>query len=424
MMLNELFQVLGINKEIKDAVIKNICTDSRKIKKGDIYIALNGKKYNGNDYAIEALKKGALIAVVDEFIDYDGCIKVENTYLALYKIGNYLRKKYNIPLIAITGSNGKTTTKELISFILKDKYNVLYNKENQNNLIGVSQTLFNLNKSHEIIVMELGSNHMGEISELSKLCEPNVGIITNIGSSHLKYFKNKKNIYKEKKSIVDGIKEGKLIVNGDDKYLIKENAIKCGFNLNNDLIAYGVKEEKNRISFNIKLDKEYKIIFNNPGVHFINDILLVIMCCLDFVPINIIIKRIKNFRILDKRMSIKKCNTNLIINDCYNSSFESFVAGFNYLKKLNGSKVIIFADILELGKHSKYIHKKISKLIEKNITVYTVGNYSKYLNGIHFNTVTDLINYLKSNPIKNSNIYIKGSRRMGLDLVVDFLLKK
>ena len=192
MTLNEIIKIVGGESyKEKDVLIKDIKTDSRKIKHGDLFIALKGKNYNGNEYVDDAIKKGA-VACISSDISNDKCIKVDDTYNALFNIARYIRNKSNIPLIAITGSNGKTTTKDLISHILSSRYNVLRNKENNNNLIGVSQTLFNLNDKHEIIVMELGSNHPGEISKLSLMCMPDLSVITNIGSTHLEYFKTRK----------------------------------------------------------------------------------------------------------------------------------------------------------------------------------------------------------------------------------------
>ena len=428
MTLNEIMKVINGKKNLNsDKKINEIKIDSRKIKKGDIFIAIKGNNYDGHDFIDEAIKKGATFCIVEKEVNNLKCIKVDSTYEVLYKIGSYYRKKYNIPLIAITGSNGKTTTKELTSHILKSKYKVLYNTGSKNNVIGVSTTLMNLNKNYEIIVMELGSNHMGEISYLSKLCIPNIGIITNIGTSHIGYFKNKKNIFKEKLSIIDGIENKKIIINGDDKYLKKLKYYKCGINYNNDLMAYNIKENLNYITFNIYLDKEYKIKFHNPGKHFINDILLAIKVCLDYnIDIKDIIKRINSFKLINKRMNIIKNKSNIIINDCYNASLESVKAGLDYIKSVDKNKILILGDILELGKYSKNIHKKINKLVS-NIAlkkVYTVGRYSKYIKGKHFDNADELIKYLKINKIKNSYIYIKGSRRTNLDKVVNYFKKK
>ncbi len=424
MTLNELIKVIrGTSVINSEKVINEIKTDTRKLNKGDVFIALKGNNYNGEDFVIEALEKGALACIVENNIN-DKCIKVKDIKETLLLLGRYIRRKYNIPLIAITGSNGKTTTKDLLSYILSSKYNVLKNEGNKNNLIGVSDTLFKLNENIEIIVMELGTNHLGEISYLSKMCEPNIGIITNIGSSHLEYFKTRKNIFKEKLSVIDGMKDKKLILNGDDKYLKKIFGYKCGLSKNNELKAYNIKGYINYITFNIYLDKEYKIIFNNPGKHFITDILLVIKCCLTYgIDIETIIDKIKNFKLTDKRMNLIKLKNNILINDCYNASLESVVGGINYLKNIKEKKVVIIGDILELGKHSKKIHKKINRKIKKlkEKDVYTVGNYSKYIKGKHFNNVEELIEYFKSKETSNSYIYVKGSRRMNLDKFIEFI---
>lgn len=427
MTLNEFIKVINgksnINSEEK---INNIKTDTRKINEGDIFIALKGKKYNGEDFIDEAINKGAIACVVENSIN-DKCIEVKNTIETLFLLGNYIRNQYNIPLIAITGSNGKTTTKDLLSHVLSSKYNVLKNEGSKNNIIGVSDTLFKLNEAHEIIVMELGTNHLGEISYLSCMCNPNIGIITNIGSSHLEYFKNKKNIFKEKTSIVDGMKNKKLIVNGDDQYLKKLNYFKCGLNKNNKLRAYNIKEYIDHLEFDIYLDREYKIIFNNPGLHFINDILLVIKCALECeIDIETIIERINSFKLTNKRLNIIKLENNILINDCYNASLESVIGGINYLKNIKEKKILVIGDILELGKYSKRIHKKINKKIKKltKKEVYTIGKYSKYIKGKNFNNIDEFINYIKDKEIKNSYIYVKGSRKVNLDKFVDYIIKK
>jgi len=427
MTLDEIIYIVKGNTKLEsNKKINNICIDTRKIKKGDIYIALKGKKYDGHNYIKDAIKKGAIACIGEKDIKVEKYIKVNSTYESLFLLGNYFRRKYNIPLIAITGSNGKTTTKELIVHILKSKYNILYNKESKNNIIGISNTLFKLNKKYNLIVMELGSNHIGEISYLSKMCNPNTSIITNIGSSHLGYFKTKKNIFKEKTSIIDGMIDNNIIINGDDKYLKKLNYYKCGLNKNNDLIAYNIYEYENYITFNINIDKEYKIVFNNPGKHFINDILLAIKVCMDYnIKIEEIIKRINSFKLVNKRMNIIRNKSNVIINDCYNSSYESIKAGLNYIKKINKDKILIIGDILELGKYSNKIHKKINKLLMgfKNKKIYTVGKYTKSINGINFNNSNELLNHLKEIKIDNSYIYIKGSRGMNLDIVSDYFIK-
>ena len=424
MTLNEVIKVVnGKTKLNSNSEIKEIKTDTRKINKGDIFVAIKGSNYNGHDYVFEAIKKGATACIV-EYGEYEECICVDSTIESLFLLGNYIRNKYLVPLIAITGSNGKTTTKDLLYHVLSIKYNVLKNEGSKNNIIGVSETLFKLNQDYDIVIMELGTNHMGEIDQLSRMCNPDLGLITNIGSSHLEYFKNKKNIFKEKTSVVNGMYNKKLIVNGDDKYLKKLKCFKCGKNKNNDLKAYNIESFIDHITFNIRLDKEYKIVFNNPGVHFVNNILLVIKASLDYgINIEDIINRINSFSLTNMRMNIIKINNNTLINDCYNSSYESIIAGINYLKDIKEDKILVIGDILELGKYSKKIHKKINRKIKKlhNKKIYTVGKYSKYIKGINFSDVYLLIEYFKSLDINNKYIYVKGSRRINLDKFVDYI---
>ena len=418
MFLSEIIYILGCEYFIKDKRIKEIKIDSRNLNKGDLFICIN----NGHNYIEEAVRKKVSAIIVDRDIEYDidiPIIKVGNTIKALGIISSYIRNKYNGIVIAITGSNGKTTTKELLSFILNNYGKVLKNIGTENNHIGVPKALLKLNNSYNYVVLELGTNHIGEIEYLTNIVKPDYAIITNIGTNHIGYFKSKKNIFKEKISISNK----NLIVCGDDKYLKKLNAYKCGINKNNDLIAYDIYEGIDYITFNIYLDKEYKIVFNNPGKHFISDILLAIKVCLDYkIDIDTIIDRISSFKLINKRMTIIKSNNNIIINDCYNASLESIKSGIEYMNNIKEDKVFIIGDILELGKHSKRIHKKINKLLKKE-NVYTVGNYSKYIKGNPFNNVDELINYLNINKIENKYIYIKGSRRMNLDKIVEYLKK-
>ena len=397
---------------------KNIKTDTRKIEKDDVFIALNGIKYNGEDFIAEAFKKGAITCITNN--KFDNCIQVKDTYQSLFDIALYKRRRYNVPLIAITGSVGKTTTKDLIVHILSSKYKVLYNEKNYNNIIGVSNTLFKLDDNYDVVVLELGSNHSGEIKRLKEMCLPNISIITNIGTSHIGNFKSKRKIFKEKLSI----KNKKLIVNGDDKYLKKTKSFKCGLNKNNDLYATIIEDSIDRIVFSIYLDEEYKVVFNNPGIHFVNDVLLAIKVCLMMnIDINTIIEGIATYTLPEKRMNIIHKRGNIIINDCYNSSYESLKAGIHYLNKIDGNKILILGDILELGKKSKKIHKKINKLVNKYKTIYTVGKYSKYIKSTHFNDVYSLINYLDNNKVSDSYIYIKGSRKIQLDIICNYFLK-
>ena len=235
--LIELVKGILIN-DYKDVNITGFSTDTRTIN-NEVYIALKGKNLDGHRFITNDLKASVVISEEEIYLDDIPVIKVSNTYDSLYYIGRYIKDKYNIPVIAITGSNGKTTLKELIYNILSTKYKVLKNKENYNNIIGIFNTIKKLNNTYDLCILEMGMNHKGEISTLSKMVQPTTGIITNIGSAHIGYLKNKKQIYKAKMEILDGL-NGDLIVNGDDKYLKKSNSFKCGSKLSNDLIAYKI----------------------------------------------------------------------------------------------------------------------------------------------------------------------------------------
>ena len=428
--LNNILRIVNGTclNEFKNNKIKKIITDTRKLKKNDLFIALKGKKYNGHDYFKNISKASGIIVCEDIKINTNiPVIKVASTYQALEDIGAHFRGKYNIPLIAITGSNGKTTTKELISYILESKYNVLKNKDNKNNIIRVRETLFNLNEKNNIIVMEMGMNHLGEISKLSKMCKPNLGIITNIGSAHIGILKKQKNIFKAKMELKDGL-DGMLIVNGDDKYLKKvKKSYKCGKNYNNDLIAYNISSNQDKLWFNIYLDKEYLITFNNPGLHFINDILIAIKTCLLYnIDINTIIDKISTFNMIDSRMKITKIKEITIIDDCYNASFESMKAGLKLLNNIKGSKLIILGDMLELGRYSKKYHRKLNRIINKidDREVLTVGNYSKYIQGKNFKDTNEIINYLKENKLDIKYVFLKASHNMHFEDVKKYIEKK
>lgn len=420
MTIKELMNLFDLDSDL-DIRINSIKTDSRNIEENDVFIAIKGKTYDGNDYIEEAFSRGAILCITE--IDYVNSIKVDNIHDAIFKIGKYIRSKYDIPLIGITGSNGKTTTKELLEHILSSKYKVFKNELNHNTLIGVTTELSKLDDSYDIIVMEFGSNKIGEISELSKLCSPDLAIITNIGTSHLKYFKTTENIFKEKYSIIDGMKIPRLIVNGDSKYLNKLKKYKCGTKLNSDLVAYNIKVYDDYLTFNIFIEKEYLVRFNSPCKHFVNDILLAIKASFDYgIDVDTIIDSISTFKMIDRRFEIEKINNITIIKDYYNSSYESVVGGINYLKGKKGKKLLILGDILELGDYSKKIHKKINFRLKflHNKDIITVGKNSKYIKGTHFNKAEDVLIDLK----KYKYIYIKGSRRINLDIVYNYIKSK
>lgn len=425
----------NISKEFKAIKI-----DSRKLDEDDLFIALKGNNYNGHNFLNEAITKQVSGIIVDEDIKLTTTvpiIKVDNTYNSLIEIATYFRKEFDIPLVAVTGSVGKTTTKELINNILSSKYKVLKNIDNNNNHIGLPLTLFRLKPEHQIIVTELGMNHLGEISKLSNICKPDVAVITNIGTSHIGNLGSRKNIFKAKMEILDGMEFGNIVVNGDDSYLkkLKDNKkfkfYKCGIKKKNHLKAYNIRCTFEKTVFNLTIDaQEYEVTFYVPGRHQINNVLLAIKIGLMFkIDIKTIISIIGKYRSTDKRMNIIKLkNNNVLIEDCYNSCYESLVGVLELIKDIPRHKIIILGDILELGKYSRRIHLKIGRYVKKfkTTSILLVGKEVKVIKkrDRRFHNNSELINYLENIPIINSIILLKGSRKLRLEEIKAYLEKR
>ena len=399
-----------INGSVNQNFIGQFKTNSKIIDADDCFIAIN----SGHQFIDEAIAKGAKLIICNNDFTCDtvGVIKVDNTIDVLLKIAGMIRKKHiNIPVIAVTGSVGKTTTKELIYNILSSKYKVLKSNGNKNNQIGMSETLFKLNADYDICLLEMGMNHLGEISELSKCARPTDSVITNIGTSHIGYLKSQKNILKAKLEILDGMTNGTLFINGDDKFLkqIKyKNLFKVGVNDYNDLIAYNIVTTKNNLYFKIKHNgKAYYITLNIPNDYLIPNVLLAIKVGLKYeVPIDVIIDKIKEYNSSNHRNEIIKLSNNIVlIDDCYNASFESIVSGLSQLKHYNQQKIIIIGDVLELGKHSKKIHKSIGiKLEQEDGKIILVGKEGKVIKNKKFifkDNYSEVIEYLKSINLGN-----------------------
>lgn len=435
MTINEILKATHgkiISGDKKDIEAGKICIDSRKIEPNDIFIALKGNKTNGSKYINEAIKKASVI-ITEKRIKTKSAtpiIKVKNSKKSLQKIGIYNRNKYiDKPVIAITGSVGKTTTKELISEIFKTKYNILKTEGNYNNDIGVPIMLSQINKNHDIIILELGMNHLKEIEKLSKMCKPQTAIITNIGTSHIGNLKTQENILKAKMEITKHLKNGNLIINGSDFYLskIKQNNKYSVLKTNENCINNIIKNDKLYFDINIK-NKNYKIEFNIPNKYLIENILLAIKVAILYqIPVNNIINAINNFKAPNKRTNIIKLKNNItLIDDCYNASLESIKSSLSLLEDKKSSLAII-GDVLELGSHTEEIHKKIEEELKKikNLKIITVGKNTEIIKeGIHFNNNDEIIEYLKTIKLENTTILIKASRNMHLEEIKDYLVKK
>lgn len=440
MNLSELLDITSgvvINNKYSDKSFKEISINSKEVIKNSLFIALKGQKHDGHDYLDEVVKQKPTFILVDKDVYIKTkipIIKVNNCYDTLIKLGLYYRKNFNGKVICVTGSAGKTMTKELIYNILKTKYKVLKSEGNHNNHIGLPLTLNKLNNDYDIAVMEIGMNHLNEIDKLSKMTIPNDAVITNIGTAHIGNLGSKKNIFKAKMEIINGMKSGNLIVNGYDNYLKKIKKIKnisvIKVGLNKELILKSIESDLYKTTFKIIYqNKEYSFVLNMPGKHLIQNCMLAIKVGLSYgIDINDIINVINEYKPLNNRLNIYNIKNNILIDDTYNSNFESLKCILDYLKDINKNKILILGDILELGNYSKKIHQRIGKIIKKykfnNVLFIGDNMYEAHKinkKSLYFKSNNEIINYLKKQDIVSSVILVKGSNSMHLNEIVDFL---
>jgi UDP-N-acetylmuramoyl-tripeptide--D-alanyl-D-alanine ligase len=438
----------------KNIVIENISKDTRTINKGDIYIGIKGDVFDGNLFFEDAFNKGAKCAILDNvkinketIHKYAGktIVIVPNSIKCLQDLARYKRSLYDIPVVAITGSVGKTSTKDMIASVLKEKYKVLKSEGNNNNHIGLPLTILKL-KDEEALVVEMGMNNPGEISLLTNIAKPNVAVITNIGTAHIGRLGSRENILKAKLEILEGLdKNGYLIINNDNDLLHNElNTLRKG----NKVITIGIENKSDYMAFNIK-QEELKSTFTIDGndvqlpiggTPFIYNSLMGYAIGKIFeISNNKIIKGLEGFELSANRLSIKTNNKGItIIDDTYNANLDSVKSGLETLHNMSGKrKIAILGDMLELGSFSKDIHKEVGDCVVKNKIDYLVlvGNESKETmkeainkgmnkdNIYWFKTSEETFPLLDKLLEKDDSLLIKGSHAMNLIAIVNYLLK-
>tara|TARA_B110000240_G_C13512201_1_gene460356 strand:+ start:6199 stop:7458 length:1260 start_codon:yes stop_codon:yes gene_type:complete len=404
-----------------------VSTDSRKKNKNCIFFSLSGPNFNGNKFAIKALKNGASYAIVSDknYALNNKYIVVENTLKTLQDLAKFHRKKLKIPFIAITGTNGKTTSKELIYKCLQKKLSTGYTKGNLNNHIGVPLTILTITKEHEIAVIEMGANHPGEIKKLCEITQPNYGVITNIGLAHLEGFKSLEGVQRAKKELYDYIKlsNGSIFINNEDKFLntISTDIKRISYGTSGDFSG-NIESSTPFININYK---NSKIKSNLSGNYQFYNIMLSI-CIAEYFKIkkNDIIKAISEYTPSNNRSQIIKTTNNKILLDAYNANPSSMTAAINsFASDEISNKVLIIGDMFELGDHSTEEHKKIIDLtIRTKIKSFFIGsNFKNHNTKNSYETIEKFIETIKEKPITDCFIFMKGSRGIALEKLVKYL---
>lgn len=414
-----------------------ISTDSRKIEKGCLFFALKGANFNGNQYATQAIEKGAAYAVVDqeEFATSDRTILVKDVLQCLQELASHHRQQLGIPMLAITGSNGKTTTKELIAAILSNKYKLVFTQGNLNNHIGVPLTLLSMDETTEFAVVEMGANHPGEIATLCQIADPDFGIITNIGKAHLEGFGSFEGVVRTKGELYEyiGKKNGTIFYNSDNPILEKIGKElpkrisygKAGADLNGEpvqsppFIHVKVNFPKGVLYLNSKLTGDYN--FEN---------ILAAACIGNYFGVDPlqIQKSIKQYTPDNNRSQLIQKDGLRIVMDAYNANPTSMKVSIeSFAVDSTENTFLILGDMLELGKYSAQEHRSVLELLkEKGFkNVFLVGGeFTKVSEGFDFHNfkdVNELGKFLQKRKIKNGNILVKGSRGIQLEKVLDFL---
>jgi UDP-N-acetylmuramoyl-tripeptide--D-alanyl-D-alanine ligase len=415
-----------------------ISTDSRAVEKNSLFFALKGENHDANHFAKQALDNGACYAIVDNpgIVESDRYILVEDTLEALQQLALHHRKQFRLPVLAITGSNGKTTTKELLAAVLGAKYNCLYSIGNLNNHIGLPLTILGLNHTHQIACIEMGANHIGEIEKLCQIAQPTFGLITNIGSAHLEGFGSFEGVIKAKTELYNfiNLQQGKIFINSDDSLLMNQTG---------DLpyVSYGIQSEADYYG---KINSQppfieltcrencssYEIRSKLTGIYNAYNIMAAICVGRYFgVPVDGIRNAIYSYTPQNNRSQIIDTEKNHIILDAYNANPSSMAAALNNFRQYPGnSKLCILGDMLELGDYSVEEHAKIRDLATQagfQMVLFVGQHFMKVRkeapNLLFLPDTQTAKQWLTNNKTAGNTILIKGSRKIQLELLTDQL---
>lgn len=430
-----------------------VSTDTRKIEKGNIFIALKGENFNGNEYVKTASEKGAVICIVDEIKYKDEeigqcttIIKVEDTRKALLNLSEFYRSKLNIKIVGVTGSAGKTSTKDLVAAALSSKYKVFKTQGNFNNQIGLPLMIFKLDNSYDIAVLEMGMNNLNEIHTMAKAARPDIALVTNVGTAHIGKLGSRENILKAKLEITDFFnKDSILIINGDNDLLSKISndkfkVLKIGIDSDVNLKAKNIKFGENYVEFTVNEDADEIFYIDVPGKHTVLNSLLAIACGKALgMTLREIRQGLKELQTTAMRLDIIKGKKFSIIDDCYNANPDSMKAAIDVLKNFTAKRKIAVLGIMgELGDKSYKAHKEIAQYALRNgiDLLMTFGEANNaYEEGFKsvgsgkgeyksFNDFNKLIKYLLNECLKEGDVVlVKASRAAKFEVIVDELKK-
>ena len=420
-------------------MVGGISTDSRECRSGDLYIAISGENVDGHDFIDNAVDNGAKVVIVEKHIETDAYkVLINNSVEAISAVASAWRNQFDIPVIAITGSNGKTSTKELLRHILNAQYAVHATEGNFNTSIGLPLTIFQMMQAHSISILEMGANQPGDIGALCSIANPTHGLITNIAPAHLEGFGSIDEVARTKAALFRAMSnKGIGFVNLTDPHIAKmnlpKNAVTYGITTDCDYPADIHTESDGTLSLTISTND---IFTGSSNFSFAKNI---IACAAIADTLNISWKlfqdRISTFQPPPGRCEIKKSKNITFIDDTYNANLESTIAAIDYLTGFsgNGRKILIFGDMFELGEESKNQHVKVGeKCVESNLDlVFTVGEESRAThksisNGsshMHFNNKEDLIENLRNEVMDGDKILVKGSRGMAMETVIQTLME-
>lgn len=432
---------------IKNKFVLGVTTDSRNVLNGELFIPLKGAHFDAHEFIPQVFLAGAICVLTEKKIlvpEGKFAILVQSTFKALGDVAAYYRSLFEIPIVAITGSVGKTTTKEMIASVLSKKYNVLKTEGNFNNEIGLPLSIFRLNKSHEAAVFEMGMSGLGEIERLSEIGKPDIGVITNVGMSHIEKLGSRENILKAKMELAHGLKNsGTLFLNIDDEMLSSADCPKGV-----KTIYFGIKKNAKYIAKDILLDEtgtrfklvcetgEFEIFVELPGIHNVHNALAAFAVGMELkVEPEKVIKGISEFNPGKMRMEIFEKDGVKIINDSYNASPQSMKAAMEVLKQFKEKrKIAVLGDMLELGEWSEQAHEMVGEAAKDIDMLVCIGKYAMNTakgarkSGFNdqminlFQSNDEASKFLKSQIMKNDVILFKASRGSKVDDVLTYLL--